>query len=152
MLRQEKSGHTLQPTALVNEAYLKLRDRVGLEDRGPVPFKALAARTMVQVLVDHARRRGALRRSGGERRRVSLAEAAEILKVPEADFSHINEAMQRLAALDSRKADVVELRFFGGLTNPEVADVLGVSRSTVESDWRVARAWLRGELCRRNQQ
>jgi RNA polymerase sigma factor (TIGR02999 family) len=144
-LRQERSGHTLQATALVNEAYLKLVDQDRIVWNGQTHFKAVAARAMGQILTDHARIRDAGKRGGGWRR-VALTEAINLLKVREVEVSHITEAIARLKELDQRKGSGVELRFFGGLTSVEIAEALGMSVSTVEADWRVARAWLRREL------
>jgi RNA polymerase sigma factor (TIGR02999 family) len=148
-LRGERPGHTLQPTALVHEAFLRLGSLSGCAE-SPARFKALAARTMRNVLVDHARRRAAAKR-GGERQRVTLDEGLAFLARGELDVLALHEALERFAALDERAARVVELRFFGGLTEPEAAEALGVSLRTVEGDWRMARAWLRealeGEEC-----
>jgi RNA polymerase sigma-70 factor, ECF subfamily len=143
-LTRERRGHTLQPTALVNEAFLALmQGPVEAKDRAH--FFAIAANVMRRVLVDHARTRGAAKRGGGKDR-VELHSAVAI--VPEADVEvlALDEAMQRLAALDERQARIVELRFFGNLTVDEVAEVVGVSKRTVESDWTLARAWLHREL------
>ena len=145
-LRQERAGHTLQPTALVHEAYLRLIDQTDTTWRDPKRFRAFAATIMRQILVDHARRHGA-RKRGGNFQRVTLDEAV----APSINHRHIelltlDGALRRLTALDERQGRVVELRFFGGLTNEEVAEVLGVSRATVANDWTVARAWLSREI------
>ena len=143
--RRERPDHTLQATALVNEAYLRLVDQTAVDWKGKTHFMAVAARVMHQVLVDHARKHNAAKHGGGLKK-VPLAEAQDLLRVDHADFSHITEAVARLTALEERLGAIVELRFFGGLTNAEVATWLGVSQKTVERQWRLARAWLRREL------
>ena len=143
-VRRERPGHTLQPTALVHEAFLRLVDvqRVSLEGRAH--FFRLAARTMRRILVDHARRLGTEKRGGG--RVVTLSPDAEIATDEALDIAQVDEALGRLAAQSERQAQVVELRFFGGLTIEETAEALGVSPVTVKRDWLVARAWLQREL------
>lgn len=146
LLLNERKGHTLQPTALVNEVYLRLIDTTAVNGDDQRRFMILAARCMRRVLIDHARKRGAQRRGGKDWVRVSLhpgvAEETEFT----ADLLDLGPALERLAELDPRAAEVVELRFFGGLTEVETAEVLGVTDRTVRSDWRTARAWLRREL------
>jgi len=142
LLRRERAEHTLQPTALVNEAWMRLfQGGEGAEPEGRRHFYALAAKVMRQVLVDHARRRGREKRGGGEAA-LPLDEALAAVEVEGVDVLDLNTALDELAALDERQARVVELRFFGGLEAEEAAGVLGVSLSTVERDWRAARAWL----------
>jgi RNA polymerase sigma factor (TIGR02999 family) len=143
-LRRERANHTLQPTALVNEAYLRVVDQHAADWRDRSHFFALAARLMRQILIDHARRRAAAKR-GGDRRRVTLADVAHPERA-DVDLLALDEALEAFAALDARKAKVVELRYFGGLTMEEVAEALGVSLRTAESDWFLARAWLRTRL------
>jgi RNA polymerase sigma factor (TIGR02999 family) len=140
-MRRERREHTLQPTALVHEAYLRLVDqtRVAWEDRGH--FFGIAARVMRQVLVDHARRRRAARR-GGDALRITLAPDAGLGPGPATDVLELHELLDALAALDPRGARVVELRVFGGLTTAETAELLGVSKRTVDDDWAVAKMWL----------
>jgi len=147
-LRKERAGHTLQATALVNEAFLRLagRERVHVEAR--VQFFAVAAQAMRRVLVDHARRRQAGKR-GGRETPLPLTEvaAAELAAVPEeVDVLDVEAALTRLAALDPRQARVVELKFFAGMEVEEIAAALDVSDSTVRREWRMARAWLRLQL------
>jgi RNA polymerase sigma factor (TIGR02999 family) len=144
IMRKERSGHTLQPTALVNEACLRLFDQRGQWD-GRQHFLALAATIMRRVLSDHARRRRANKR-GGEWRRVTLdgQQAGEADGC--ADLLALDDALERLAGLHERQARIVEMRFLAGMTVVEVADELGVSRSTIEAEWRIARAWLHREL------
>jgi RNA polymerase sigma factor (TIGR02999 family) len=144
-MRRERAGHSLQPTALANEAYVKLVDtaKAGLEGRAH--FFAVAARAMRQVLVDHARRRNAAKR-GGEFQRITLSVAAPIGEEPLYDLLDLDAALAELARLDERKARVLELRFFAGMTMDEVGRVLGISGKTVEADWYMARAWLRNKL------
>ncbi len=146
-MRQQRREHTLQPTALVHEAYVKLIHEADTDwnDRGH--FMAVAARAMRQVLVDYARRRGA-RKRGGDAVRVTLSALPAGCGSQELDLVEIEELLEHLGELDERKSRVVELRFFGGLTNEEIARVLEVSLRTVEGDWYVARAWLRRELTR----
>ena len=144
-LRREREGHTLSTTALVHEAYLKLVDpaKLGLKDRAH--FFGVAARAMRQVLVDHARRVGAPRR-GGDLVRVDL-DAAQIAVEERADtLLALDEALSRLAGFAPRLAQVVELRFFGGLTEEEAAEALGVTSRTLRRDWVKARGWLHREL------
>jgi RNA polymerase sigma factor (TIGR02999 family) len=144
MIRQ-RADHTLQPTALVNEAYVKLFDRsvIDWKDRGH--FYALAARAMRQLLVDHARARRRKKRGGG-RREVTLDEAVAKAAGIEVDLLALDEALRELAELDPRQAQVVELRYFGGLEVAQVAQMLEVSVTTVEREWRSARAWLGSRL------
>ncbi len=146
-LQGERVAHTLQPTALVNEAYVRLADRARGAWASKASFIAAAATTMRRVLVDHARGRAAQKR-GGDRAKVSLIDAVDLTEESPLDFESLDEALKRLAALDPRQAQVVELRFFGGLTVDEAAEVLGVSPRTIEVDWSMARAWLRRELSR----
>ena len=142
---RERGGHTLQTTALVNEAYLRLVDLHNIDWQDRTHFFAIAASFMRRILVDHARSRKYRKRSG-EVRRVSLQEA--MLASPEvgSDLVRLDAALQALSDWDARKAKVVELRFFGGLTEEETAEVLQVSRETVKRDWRLAKTWLLCEL------
>ena len=144
-MRQERAGHSLQATALVNEAYLRLVDarRVQWQDR--MHFLAVSARLMRRVLVDHARARLYQKRGGGAER-VTLVEALGGSDERPHDVVALDDALQALTQLDERKGRVVELRFFGGLSVEETADVLGVSSETVMRDWKVARAFLLREL------
>ena len=145
LLRRERADHTLQATALIHEAWIRLCDqtRLGAQDRAH--FVAIAARSMRQILVDHARRRNAGKRGGG-RERVDLDAALAFHEGRGLDVLALHEALERLAALDARRSRIVELRFFGGLTIEEVGVVLGLAPKTVEGDWYLARAWLRREL------
>jgi RNA polymerase sigma factor (TIGR02999 family) len=144
-LRNQNPGHTLQTTALVHEAYLRLvnQDRAGEMDR--IHFVALAARSMRCVLVDHARGRQTAKR-GGERRRVPLDDAVVLFESRAADLLVLDEALQALEQVSERQARIVEMRFFGGLTTAETAEVLRLSERAVEKDWRYARAILRRAL------
>ena len=146
-MHRERRGHTWQPTELVHEAYLDLVDETGVDWQDRTHFMSIAACTMRRILVQHARRRGAQQR-GGDRRRVPLCDSVSLSTPddPELDVLNLDEALTALAEIDERKARVVELRFFGGLTHEEVASVLGVALRTVERDWRSARAWLHREL------
>jgi RNA polymerase sigma-70 factor (ECF subfamily) len=144
-LRRERGNHTLQPTALVNEAYLRLVDQQNVEWQNRAQFFGLAARLMRNILVDHARSHQAVKR-GGQHYSVSLSRADQVSEQPEIDLVALHEALERLATNDQQKGDIVELRFFGGLTIEETAEVLEISHATVERDWKLARAWLRREL------
>jgi RNA polymerase sigma-70 factor (ECF subfamily) len=142
--RRERAGHTLQPTALVNEVYLRMlgRDRLEFQDRAH--FMAVASRLMRQLLIDHARRHGAARRGGGAVR-TELPDLADAVRDP-VDVIALSDAIERLAALDARQGQLVELRCFGGLELAEIATVLGVSLRTVKREWATARLWLHREL------
>lgn len=142
---REGAGHTLQPTALVHEAYLRVAksDGAGWKDRAH--FVALAAKVMRQILVDHHRRRSASKR-GGEAARLTLDPHMRILEQSSLDILALEESLAELAELDERKGRVVELRVFGGLEVEEVAHILEVSPRTVEADWAFARAWLRRKI------
>jgi len=140
MLRQSP-GHTLQTTDLVNQAYLRLVHVQGAQWKDRLHFLSVASRAMRSVLVDHARRRRYAKR-GGARVRVSLEDAAIVSEQPGAEVIAVHEALNRLALLDQRKSQIVELRYFGGLTIEETAEVLGISRETVNREWNKARAWL----------
>ena len=140
-LRRERPDHTLQPTALVHEAYIRLIDQRQVDWSNRAQFIGLAAVMMRRILVNHARDRIAAKR-GGSAERVPLTIVAELIGAPEVDLLSLDEALDRLAALDGRKSQIVELKFFGGLTMDEIAATLGVSRATVERDWTFARAWL----------
>ena len=144
-MRRERQGHTLQATALVNEVFLRLAHTANprLQDRAH--FVGIAARLMRQVLVDHARSRGYRKRGGGARR-VPLDTALLITPEPELDVLAVDRALEAFAKIDPRKSQVVELRFFGGLSVEETADVLGISVETVKRDWRVAKLWLSRQL------
>ncbi len=144
-LRQERPGHTLQATALVNEAYLKLIELKHIRWEGRAHFFGAAARIIRRILVDHARGKDRLKR-GGDRKRIPLDSSAIQDDGKSIDLIALHEALERLEALDSRQSKIVELRFFGGLSMKEVADVLGVSLRTVEGDWTMARAWLMEQL------
>jgi RNA polymerase sigma-70 factor, ECF subfamily len=144
-LRRERPGHTLQPTALVNEAYLLLADQRYARWQNRAQFIGVAAQLMRRILVDHARAHLAAKR-GGQNFTVSLSEADRFGDKPDVDLLAIHEALERLSAIDPQQSRIVELKFFGGLTIEETEEVLGVSHSTVERDWKMARAWLRREL------
>jgi RNA polymerase sigma-70 factor (ECF subfamily) len=146
LMQRERTGHTLSPTAVVHEAVIRLLGAAVFDkaaDRGYL--FASAARAMREVLVEHARRRAADRRGGG-RRRVPLDRVVDYLEGQELDVIAVHEALDRLAEWNRRQSQVMTLRYFGGLTVPEIAASLGVSVVTVERDWRLARAWLGGQL------
>jgi RNA polymerase sigma factor (TIGR02999 family) len=144
---REQHGHTLQTTALVNEAYLRLIEQRRMNWENRAQFFGIAAKMMRRILVDFARRRHYLKR-GGDALRVSLGEAADTVEMRSADLIALDDALSALAARDRRKSQVVELRFFGGLSVEETALTLGVSPSTVLRDWSLAQAWLYRELSR----
>lgn len=144
-MARERTGHTLQTTALVNEAYLRLVDAQDVCWNDRAHFFAIAARLMRRVLVDHARRK-AFQKRGGNVKVVSLDEAMLISRAPDVELLDLDRALQALAAVDDRKARVVEMRYFGGMTVEETADALRVSTETVKRDWRLAKLWLLDEL------
>lgn len=144
-LRRESPGNTLQPTALVHEAYLKLIDQRNVDWKGRTHFFAIGAQAMRRILVDHARARTRLKR-GGSGQRILLTDDLTISQERDADLLAIDEALEKLREIDSRQAAIVEMRFFGGLTVEEVAQSLQVSKRTVEAEWTMVRAWLRREL------
>ncbi|HVR73786.1 MAG TPA: sigma-70 family RNA polymerase sigma factor [Planctomycetota bacterium] len=143
--RKERSGHTLQPTALVHEVYVKLTQDGAGEAKCRAHFVALAAKVMRQVLVDHHRKRVAAKR-GGAAVRITLDSSLQGAEAGTLDAIALEEALEKLAAIDKRKCTVVELRVFGGLSVEEAAAALQVSTRTVEADWHMARAWLQVEL------
>jgi RNA polymerase sigma-70 factor, ECF subfamily len=144
-MRNERQSHTLQTSALVNEAYLRLVDVERVQWQNRAQFLGISARLMRQILIDFARARGGYKR-GAQAHAVPLDEAMTRGARLDDDLVAVNEALLRLAELDGRKAQVVEMRFFGGLTESETAEVLKVSPETVRRDWRLAKAWLRCEL------
>jgi len=144
-LRRERVGHTLQATALVNEAYLRLVGERGVEWQNRAHFYAIAARRMRHILVEHARARDAEKRGGGQYM-LSLSKADRFTPRGDVNLLALDEALARLQELDERKSRVVELRYFGGLSIEDTAEVLGISPATVKREWSMARAWLRREL------
>jgi RNA polymerase sigma factor (TIGR02999 family) len=144
-MSRERAGHTLQTTALVNEAYLRLADQTNPNWQNRAHFFAVAARAMRQILVDYARSQRSQKRGGGALK-VELDEAAIVSPEQSKEIVDLHEALERLATLDSRKAQVVELKYFGGLNYDEMAEVLKISRVTVRRDWEFARLWLYTEL------
>jgi len=144
-LRRERPDHTLQPTALVHEAYLRLVGQADVRWEGRAHFCALAAEAMRRILVEHARRRGAAKRGGGDFP-LPLDGAGDGPEATGVDVVALDEALGRLAAFDPQKSRLVEMKFFGGLTHEEIAQVLGVTTRTVERGWRLAKMWLHKEL------
>ena len=144
-LRRERPDHTLQPTALVHEAYLKLIDQTRVDWQNRAHFFGVAAQLMRRILVDHARRHQASKR-GGFRQKLTLDEAVDYSQTRDIDLVRLDEALTALAQFDARQSRVVELRFFGGLTIEETAEALSVSPATVKVDWSMAKAWLRREI------
>jgi len=147
-MRRERAGHTLQTTALVNEAYLRLVDCANVQWQNRAHFFAVAARVMRQILVDYARGRRSDKR-GGQEIHVALDEAAEVSQTRGVDLIALDDALQSLARIDLRKSRVVEMRFFAGLTVKEIAEVFKVSSRTVSRDWDFAQAWLYREMSNR---
>jgi len=146
-MRHERAGHTLESAALINEAYLRLLDVREIDWQNRAHFLAMAARLMRRILVDHARSRKYAKR-GAAQQKLSLSEADRIANEPDVDLVALDDALNSLAAMNEQQSRLVELRFFGGLTIEETAEVLGVSHATVERDWAVSRAWLRREIQR----
>ena len=144
-LRRERTGHTLQPTALAHEAFVRLVDQREVTWQDRAHFLGLAAQAMRRILADHARRRKALKR-GGQDLRVTLERVDVAAPEGSVDAADLDEALGRLAKLDERQAQIVDLRFFGGLTIEETAEVLEISPATVKRDWLLARAWLHREI------
>ena len=145
-LRRERAEHTLQPTALVNEAYLKLVDQRNAKWQNRAHFFGISAQLMRRILVDHARQHRAVKRGGSGQQRLSITSVEKLAKQPEVDLLALNEALDELAKMDPQQSRIVELKFFGGLSIDEVAEVLGIGHATVERDWKLARAWLRRQL------
>jgi RNA polymerase sigma-70 factor (ECF subfamily) len=141
----ERPGHTLQPTALVNEAYLRLVNLKQMQWQNRAHFFAMSARLMRRILVDFARSRGYQKRGGGAQQ-VSFTQALEVAEGQATDVVALNDALEALADVDERKSRIVELRFFGGLSVEETAEVLNVSRETVKRDWKFAKMWLLRDL------
>ncbi|MBK6798274.1 MAG: sigma-70 family RNA polymerase sigma factor [Acidobacteria bacterium] len=144
-MRAERQGHILQTTALINEAWIQLSNWENVEWKSRAHFLGIAAQVMRRVLVDIARSRGYLKR-GGRMVQITLSDAVGMGSRPDLDLIALHEALERLARLDPRQSGVVEMRFFGGMEEKEIAAVLGVSVPTVKRDWRLARLWLLNEL------
>jgi RNA polymerase sigma factor (TIGR02999 family) len=145
-MRREGQGHTLESAALVHEAYMRLIEQRDVRWNNRAHFLAIASQMMRRILVDYARTRHAAKR-GGDAYRLPLSEAEPLANVgQEVDLVELDQALDELAAMDPQEARVVELRFFGGLTLEETAEVVGISRATVEREWKTARAWLRRRL------
>ena len=144
-LRRERQNHTLQPTALVNEAYMKLVDQKA-HWQNRAQFYGVAAQLMRRILIDHARQHQAAKRGGTHQQRLSITSARAIVDTPEVDLLAVHEALEELKQFDPQQERIVELRFFGGLSIDETAEVMGLGHATVERDWKMARAWLRKKL------
>ena len=144
-MSRERGGHTLQTTALLNEAYLQLTDKTPLRWQNRTHFMAVAAQLMRRIMVDHARARHALKRGAGAIR-VTLDETALVTEERAEELLALDEALEKLAEFDRRRCEIVEMRYFGGMTVEEIADVLKVHPNTVMRDWRAAKAWLYAEL------
>ena len=144
-LRQERPGHTLQTTALIHEAYVRLVDQRNVQWQNRAHFFGIAAQMMRRILVDHARTKKRAKR-GGSDIKVSLDDATVAVKGQDLDVVAVDEALNRLAKIDEQQSRVVELRFFSGLTVEETAEVMGISPATVKRDWSMAKAWLHREL------
>lgn len=148
-LRRERSGHTLQPTALVNEAFVRLIDGGAVQWQNRAQFFGITAQVMRRILVDHARRRQQLKRGGAAVLRVSLTQAENAAHEQSASILALDDALAALGAFDPRKSRLVELKFFGGLSEEEIAEVMNLSLRTVQRDWNLARAWLYQELAKK---
>ncbi|HTG85721.1 MAG TPA: sigma-70 family RNA polymerase sigma factor [Pyrinomonadaceae bacterium] len=144
-MSRERKGHTLQTTALINEAYVRLVDQREVQWANRSHFFAISAQIMRRILIDHARRYAYAKRGGGARQ-VSLDETATVALGDLSEFLRLDEALKSLAELDPRRSQVVELKYFGGLNNDEIAGVLKISKNTVIRDWNMARAWLYSQL------
>ena len=144
-LRRERAGHTLQTTALIHEAYMRLVDQRHVEWQNRAHFFGVAAQMMRRILVDHARTKKRVKR-GGSDVKISLADATIPVEERDLDVIALDEALTRLAEIDEQQSRVVELRFFSGLTVEETAEVMGISPATVKRDWSMAKAWLHREL------
>jgi len=144
-LRRERREHTLQPTALIHETFIKLVDQDHPNWKNRAQFFGVAAQLMRRILVDHARRHHASKR-GGDRFNVSLRNVGGFGNQPDADLLTLNDALDKLAKMDPQQSRLVELKFFGGLTIEEIAEVMEVSHATVEREWKTARLWLKSEL------
>ena len=144
-LQRERSDHTLQATGLVHEAYLRLVDQDSMTWANRAHFFAVAAQIMRHLLVDHARSRQTAKR-GGVREKLEFDEALAPAEEPTVDLLALDDALKELVAFDERKSRIVELRFFGGLTTEEIANVLAISPSTIQREWRIAKAWLRRKI------
>jgi RNA polymerase sigma factor (TIGR02999 family) len=150
-LRRERPGHTLQPTALVNEVYLRLVDQKSARWQNRAQFYGVAAQLMRRILVDHARQHQAVKRGGSGQERLSITSADQFgakqpPSPPAVDLLALHEALNELETMDPQQARIVELKFFGGLSIEETVEVLGIGHATVERDWKMARAWLRRKL------
>ena len=144
-MRRERSGDTLQTTALINEAYLRLVDYERVRPRDRAHFFAIAAQAMRRILIERARGRRSTKRGSGAQK-VSLDDVANVSNERAADLVALDEALTNLAVIDARKAQIVELKYFGGMTIDEAAEVLGISTPTVERDWKMAKIWLHREI------
>ena len=144
-MSRERKGHTLQTTALINEAYVRLVDQRNVHWANRSHFFAISAQIMRRILIDHARRHAYAKRGGGAQQ-VSLEEVAAITPDPGRELVRLDEALKSLAEMDPRRSQVVEMRYFGGLNNDEIAGVLKISANTVTRDWNMARAWLYQQL------
>jgi RNA polymerase sigma factor (TIGR02999 family) len=144
-MSRERKGHTLQTTALINEAYVRLVDQRNVHWANRSHFFAISAQIMRRILIDHARRHAYAKRGGGAQQ-VSLEEVAAVTPDPGRELVRLDEALKSLAEMDPRRSQVVEMRYFGGLNNEEIAGVLNISENTVTRDWNMARAWLYQQL------
>lgn len=146
-LRNERADHTLEPTALVHETFLRLRERTDLRWHSRSHFYRIAARTMRRILVNHAIRHSRVKRGGGRQKvNLDVADSCQCDRHP--DLIDLDHALTRFSSIDEQKSLIVEMRFFAGCTIPQIADALGISTATVEREWRTARAWLHSEMTR----
>jgi RNA polymerase sigma factor (TIGR02999 family) len=145
-MKRERQGHLLQTTALVNEAYLRLVDQRRAKWQNRAHFFGIAAQLMRRILLDYAKSNRRVKRGGKEAQQISLSEVAVLSKEESEELISLDLALDKLAQADERKSKIVELRYFGGLSSEEVAEVMNISLSTVERDWSIAKAWLRREI------
>jgi len=145
-LRRENVGHTLQPTALVHEAFIRLTEQQNVSWQNRAHFFAIAAKMMRRILVNHAEAKHAAKRGGADAQKVELDEALAVFKERNLDLLALDEALEKLGEFDERLCQIVEMKFFGGLTNEEVAEVLDISLASVKREWSTAKTWLLREL------
>lgn len=146
-LARERVGHTLQTTALVHEAFLRLVDQRHIDWKNRAQFLGMAAEMMRRILINHARKRDAVKRGAGAQR-ISLSEVEKAFKQPNLDLISLDDALTELQKLDPRKGQLIELKFFGGMTGEEIAEVMQISTATVDREWKLARAWLYRAMAR----
>jgi len=145
-MARERGDHTLQTSALVNEAFIRLIDWKNVRWQNRAHFFAVSAQLMRRILVDFARQHQAIKRGGSQQQRISITNVEKLAQEPEVDLLALNEALDELAQMDPQQSRIVEMKFFGSLSIEEIGEVLGIGHATVERDWKMARAWLRRQL------